>query len=48
MEGEKYLFVVSGPSGVGKDNQIARLRGPHPQIENKVSPPTPPPPAGTF
>lgn len=37
MEGEKYLFVVSGPSGVGKDTVMARLRADHPEIEKTVS-----------
>ena len=26
MEGEKYLFVVAGPSGVGKDSVMAKVR----------------------
>ena len=25
MKGEKYLFVVSGPSGTGKDTVVAAL-----------------------
>ena len=25
MKGEKYLFVVSGPSGTGKDTVVASL-----------------------
>ena len=37
MEGEKYLFVVSGPSGVGKDSVMSRLRADHPEIEKTVS-----------
>ena len=37
MEGEKYLFVVSGPSGVGKDTVMQRLRADHPEIEKTVS-----------
>ncbi len=37
MEGEKYLFVVSGPSGVGKDSVMQRLRTDHPEIEKTVS-----------
>lgn len=37
MEGEKYLFVVSGPSGVGKDSVMSRLRKNHPEIEKTVS-----------
>ena len=32
MENEKYLFVVSGPSGVGKDTVISHLRSTHPEI----------------
>ena len=37
MEGEKYLFVVSGPSGVGKDSVMSRLRQAHPEIEKTIS-----------
>ena len=37
MEGEKYLFVVSGPSGVGKDTVMGYLRQAHPEIEKTVS-----------
>ncbi len=33
MKGEKYLFVVSGPSGTGKDTVVAKLLGSHPEIE---------------
>ena len=29
MKGEKYLFVVSGPSGTGKDTVVSRLLGDH-------------------
>lgn len=46
MEGEKYLFVVSGPSGVGKDTVMARLRADHPEIEKTVSATTRAPRAG--
>ncbi len=37
MENEKYLFVVSGPSGVGKDTVIGLLRKEHPEIGKTVS-----------
>ena len=37
MKGEKYLFVVSGPSGTGKDTVVAKLLGSHPEIEKTVS-----------
>lgn len=37
MKGEKYLFVVSGPSGAGKDTVVARLRQSHPQVERTIS-----------
>ena len=46
MEGEKYLFVVSGPSGVGKDTVMARLRADHPEFEKTVSATTRAPRAG--
>ena len=34
MQGEKYLFVVSGPSGTGKDTIVARLLADHPEIQH--------------
>ena len=37
MENEKYLFVVSGPSGVGKDSVVKKLRENHPEIAKTVS-----------
>lgn len=37
MKGEKYLFVVSGPSGTGKDTVVARLLKTHPEIQHTVS-----------
>lgn len=37
MKGEKYLFVVSGPSGTGKDTVVARLLRNHPEIQHTVS-----------
>ena len=46
MEGEKYLCVVSGPSGVGKDTVMGRLRADHPEFEKTVSATTRAPRAG--
>ena len=37
MENEKFLFVVSGPSGVGKDSVVKKLRDAHPEIAKTVS-----------
>ncbi|MDD4850883.1 MAG: guanylate kinase [Gemmiger sp.] len=37
MKDEKYLFVVSGPSGTGKDTIVAKLLENHPEIEHTVS-----------
>ena len=37
MKGEKYLFVVSGPSGTGKDTVVASLLKKHPEIQHTVS-----------
>ena len=37
MENEKYLFVVSGAAGTGKDSVVSALRKAHP-------PPVPPAP----
>ena len=36
MENEKFLFVVSGPSGVGKDSVVKKLRDAHPEIAKTV------------
>lgn len=37
MKGEKYLFVVSGPSGAGKDTVVSRLLSEHPDVKKTVS-----------
>lgn len=37
MKGEKYLFVVSGPSGTGKDTIVAELLRTHPEIHKTIS-----------
>ena len=37
MKGEKYLFVVSGPSGTGKDTVVSKLLGDHKEIKKTVS-----------
>ena len=37
MQGEKYLFVVLGPSGTGKDTIVARLLADHPEIRHTIS-----------
>ena len=37
MENEKYLFVVSGAAGTGKDSVVGALRKAHPEIEKTVS-----------
>ena len=37
MKGEKYLFIVSGPSGTGKDTVVAALLKKHPEIQHTVS-----------
>lgn len=37
MENDKYLFVVSGPAGTGKDSVVGALRAAHPEIEKTVS-----------
>ena len=46
MKGEKYLFVVSGPSGTGKDTVVAALLKKPPEIQPTVSATTPAPRAG--
>lgn len=37
MNNQRYLLVVSGPSGSGKDTVIRRLMEKHPEIEISVS-----------
>ncbi len=37
MQGENCLFVVSGPSGAGKDTVVERLRAAHPEVQRTVS-----------
>lgn len=37
MKGEKYLFVVSGPSGTGKDTVVSKLLSVHPDVKKTVS-----------
>lgn len=37
MNKERYLIVVSGPSGVGKDTVVRKLREKHPEIAISVS-----------
>ena len=37
MANDKYLFVVSGAAGTGKDSVVTALRDAHPEIEKTVS-----------
>ena len=37
MANDKYLFVVSGAAGTGKDSVVKALREAHPEIEKTVS-----------
>ena len=37
MEKDKFLFVVSGAAGTGKDSVVKALREAHPEIEKTVS-----------
>lgn len=37
MQNENRLFVVSGPSGVGKDTVVSLIRASHPEIEKTIS-----------
>ena len=37
---DKFLFVVSGAAGTGKDSVVSALRKAHPEIEKTVSAPT--------
>ncbi len=43
---EKYLFIVSGPAGVGKDSVVQEMRKHHPDIERSVTATTRAPRAG--
>ena len=44
MNSDRYLLVVSGPSGIGKDTVVEKLIGAHPgEIELSVSATTRPP-----
>ena len=43
MNKERYLLVISGPSGSGKDSIVAKLIAAHPGIECSVSATTRPP-----
>ncbi|MGD9559389.1 MAG: guanylate kinase [Oscillospiraceae bacterium] len=43
MNRQRYLVVVSGPSGIGKDTVVRRLMKKHPEIELSVSATTRPP-----
>ena len=43
MEKDKFLFVVSGAAGTGKDSVVKALREAHPEIEKTVSAPAPAP-----
>lgn len=46
MNRERYLLVVSGPAGSGKDTVVQRMIAEHPGIECSVSATTRPPRAG--
>lgn len=37
MKGENYLFVLSAPSGTGKDTVVAELLKRHPEVEKTIS-----------
>lgn len=37
MKGEKYLFVVSAPSGTGKDTVVRTLQKNHPDVRKTIS-----------
>ncbi|MEG2769626.1 MAG: guanylate kinase [Oscillospiraceae bacterium] len=37
MNNEHFLFVVSGPSGSGKDTIVCNLQKEHPEIERSIS-----------
>ena len=43
MANDKYLFVVSGAAGTGKDSVVKVMREKHPEIEKTVSATTRPP-----
>ena len=44
MEKDKFLFVVSGAAGTGKDSVVKALREAHPEIEKPCLPPPAAPP----
>ena len=46
MNKQRYLLVVSGPSGAGKDTVVSRMMQKHPEIEISVSATTRAPRAG--
>ena len=37
MNKERFLLVVSGPSGAGKDTVVSRMMEKHPELEISVS-----------
>ena len=47
MENEKYLFVVSGAAGTGKDSVVSALRKATPRSKKRFLPPPVPPAPGS-